>query len=779
MRIRLACKLVIWLVSISACAPMPTNLIDSLRLSAPWYVQSIPLEQDFTPQNAPPAWLPIAECTHVQLALYSDQPYWGEHIREINNQAWIYKHTFKKPAGHHKRVRLRFEGVDYFSEVWINQHFAGRHEGGFTPFEFDITRFLDTEDITVTVRVNAPWDPPNPSGTYPSDHVIRGLVKGLYEHGEGVIPPAVNPIGIWRPVWLLIDHGISIDHVRVRTTLNGAVHLHLQLTNSTDAPWCGSLKLSVRGDNHNGQGTQACSPLALPPGTHFLDQTLHIPQPHWWWPWDQGAPDLYRLDMIMVSGNGQIIEAKHERFGIRSVRLERSPQRFTYWINGRAVFVRGSSYIPSLYLSQCNQTTLSHDITLAQQANLNLLRLHVHVSPPEVYDLCDTKGMLIWQDFELNWIHDSSLEFEERACRLQREMIKLLENHPSIITWSCHNEPTMVFARRRNLEAHPDPAMYREAALQDPTRPVFLCSGQLESDWQRSGDTHSYYGSLWSRHYTDIYQYRTRLTTEFGFEAPAALETLRPYPEVWERLRHLEKDIDLLWEYQADLIQFHIEHFRRLRGESCAGYIHFWLTDLVPQVGCGVLDACRVPKSGYEALQRASQPILPALEHDGQKPIALWVFNDIPTAYFDALFHWQINDAVGKRLLEGTCRCDIQANSSQRVMSVRWPVAPADCMQISLKLVTATGKLLSENHYHEPFCPQSRPHAYPWKFDSYLGTKVFDRPGANSLADQTPSRMLQYIPLGMREAFTEWILRQRLPASLLTYIAHIVDTLLN
>ncbi|NOG48238.1 MAG: hypothetical protein HND48_01415 [Chloroflexi bacterium] len=60
-----------------------------------------------------------------------------------------------------------------------------------------------------------------------------------------------------------------------------------------------------------------------------------------------------------------------------------------------------------------------------------------------------------------NWIHQSTPEFETRAKSLQREMIASLYNHPAIITWSCHNEPTMVFTRRENLEQHPDPAPLR------------------------------------------------------------------------------------------------------------------------------------------------------------------------------------------------------------------------------------------------------------------------------------------------------------------------------
>ncbi len=464
---------------------------------------------------------------------------------------------------------------------------------------------------------------------------------------------------------------------------------------------------------------------------------------------------------------------------MRTIRLERSSQRFTYWINERPVFVRGSSYIPSLYLSQCSPDSLTRDVALARQANLNLLRLHVHVSPPELYDLCDQSGMLVWQDFELNWIHDHSLQFEQRARHLQREMIDQLGNHPSIMTWACHNEPTMIFTRRHNLETQPDPALYHDAQQQDPTRPVFLCSGQLEADWQHSGDAHSYYGALWSRRYTAIYHHHPRLTTEFGFETPAALDTLRRYPDVWERLKHLDGQIDALWAYQADLIQYQVEHFRRLRADSSAGYIHFWLADLVPQVGCGVLDAYRVPKSGYEALRRASQPLLPALEHDGRRPIALWLFNDTPRTYADARLDWQITDADGCCLLDGSIDCTVKANAVERITSVRWPVASAACAHISLQIRAASGELLAENAYREPFRPRRRPAGYPWKFDPFLGTKVFDRPGAPSLADQSASPLLKRIPLALREEAAEWVLRQQLPPALLSRIARIIDVLLK
>lgn len=712
---------------------------------------------------------------HLQPLLYPEQPYWGDHLRAINDYAWVYQHIFRTPHRPFQRARLLLEGVDYFVEVWLNGQWLGRHEGHFAPFTFDVTDTLvpPGSENQLTVRVTAPWDAPNPRGTYPTDHVVRGLVKGLYEHGEGLIPPNVHPIGIWRPVWLLTDQGLSIDHVRIRTTLDGSAALRLTVTNASAQSWDGRLQTSIAADNHDGPGTAASLSLHLPPGTHEIDRTLHVPDARLWWPWDQGEPHLYRLRSSLIDRDNAILHSTEEVFGFRSVQLERSPERFVYRINERPVFIRGSSYIPALYLSQCDEATLGQDVVLAKAANLNLLRVHVHVSPPELYALCDQEGMMIWQDFELNWVHDPSPAFEARARAMQQDMIRLLGNHPSLITWSCHNEPTMVFTRRHNLEQRPGPALYEDAREQDPTRPVFLCSGQLEQDWRRSGDTHSYYGAIWTRNYTDVLRHRPRLNTEFGFEAPASAATLQTYDFCWQRLQHLEGQIEALWAYQAELIQFHVEHFRRLRAETCAGYVHFWLVDLVPQVGCGVLDAQRQPKGGYAALRRASQPLHIALEHDDRKPLALWVFNDTAQAYSQCTARWSVSGADGALLITGDRLCDVAANASQRLLSIQWPIAPQDCARVTLTLLDSEAHVLAENSYEHPFQPRRRPRGYPWNFDMELGTKVFDREDATSMIAISGERFLQVIPLPVRERIVEWGMRQRFPPWLLSFISRV------
>ena len=737
-----------------------------------WLVYAAPLGTESPPPDA--VWMEVEPCTLIQLALYPSNPYWGDRLRDINKQVWFYKQDFHLPKTLPKRIRLQFDGVDYFASVYVNGQHVGDHEGAFVPFTFDVTDVVKAGENTVIIHVSSPWDKPNPGGTYPTDHVVRGLVKGLYEHGEGVIPPNVNPLGIFQPVWVLMDDGLSIDNVDIRTKINGDVNLCLHVSNTLSSTWEGTLKATITAENHMGDGASILSPITVEIGQHTSDHMMTVPNPYLWWPWDHGEPNLYCVEIMLQDSDETVVATYSSVFGIREVELQRSRKQFTYLINNRPVAIRGTSYMPSVYLSLATENRLQWDVDLAKKANLNLLRVHVHVSPPELYTICDRMGMLIIQDFELNWVHDPSPEFEARALKLQTDMIKKLYNHPSVITWMCHNEPTMIFTQRHNLEKHPDPALYEAAVQQDPTRPVFISSGQSDSDWRRSGDSHTYYGALWTKNYTDIHKHNHyKFHTEFGFEAPAAPQTLRLYDDTWERLGHLAPQVEELWQYQAELTRYHVEYLRVLRAKGCAGYVHFWLTDIVPQVGCGVLDAKRIPKGGYEALRKASQPLHVVMEYDSKRPIAMWVLNDTMQSYSNAVYTWIAYDREKQQMARGDIKLTVAANAAQLVTDVQWE--GLNCSRVELTLKSSTGKRLAENRYQWPFYPMKRPKGYPWKFDSYLGCKVFDKARAESLANVSNNAIVHIVPTRLREPIGEWVLRQRLPTWMVRGIATVVD----
>jgi beta-mannosidase len=600
----------------------------------------------------------------------------------------------------------------------------------------------------LVVRVTSPWDPPRRRGLTYVDEVARSLVKGLYAHGDGFIPPDANPIGIWRPVWLEAHGDVTLDRIPYAVAedeydRSAELTLRLQIHNRRSTPVSGVLHTYLAGETFEAVRANQHSSIEIPPGRSVIEHKLRVADPQWWWPWDLGRPDLYRLRCTLwespglddaearVPADAPPLDAYEQLLGLRQVRLLRSQETMHFQVNKVPFYVRGTTYVGALYLSQLSPEQIEADMDRVRECGLNLVRLHVHVAPPEVYEACDRRGILVWQDFELNWLHDASPEFGDRASALQRAMVERLEPHPSVLTWCCHNEPTAMPFLDRNLTQGPTRRLYREITALDPSRPAFLCSGKQEEDWLHSGDTHAYVGGGHGGHYLDVYGRQCRLVTEFGAEAPPAPQTLEETPLLAERLAHLGARTAEIQAYQARLIKFQIEWYRITRFAPCGGYIHFMLCDLYPQVGCGVLDAARRPRAAYEALKRASQPVHVLMEHTPAGPVALWAVNDLQRPLIDCLVEWSLADASGALVTRGSARVDLPAQRARRVTVLDWRLKPDERYTVHLRLLHRGG-LLDENRYEDPFHPLPRPKGYPWQFDRFLGMRCYGGPHARS-----------------------------------------------
>jgi beta-mannosidase len=352
-----------------------------------------------------------------------------------------------------------------------------------------------------------------------------------------------------------------------------------------------------------------------------------------------------------------------------------------------------------------------------------------------VYAACNRRGILIWQDFELNWLHDPSLEFEEQAVGLLREMVQQLGDYASVIVWSCHNEPAALPFLDVNLAEHPTRRLFREITALDPTRPAFLCSGKQEADWLHSGDTHDYVGGSHGGHYLDAYGRQSRLVTEFGCDAPLNEATLDEVPILAKRLQYLRARIPNLQAYQAALLKYQIEWYRITRFAPCGGYIQFMFQDLYPQVGYGVIDAARRPKAAFDAVRSASQPVHVMMEHTGSEPVALWVVNDTQRPLLGCLVEWSLQDERGDVLTRGSAQVDLPAQRTHRVMLLKWQRAEqvrGDGVYSVVLRLQHNGQAIDENRYDDPFHPLPRPRNYPWSYDPQFGMRCYGGPHAQS-----------------------------------------------
>ena len=446
---------------------------------------------------------------------------------------------------------LRFDGVDYAADVYLNGTHLGHHEGYFEGFAFDATGAVRDGPNTLAVRVDSPFEPVGLDGW----HMRKRLIKGVLNHhdcrpGGGWVATgqAHNTGGIWNRITLRFHGPITIDRLLLRADLaDDPPRLVGELTLTNRATEVTTdLHVQVAPENFDSgcmyDGTMI---VTVPAGTSSHDIVLPVPDVHVWQPWDRGFPHLYHVSVTAP----QVGFEHHTTFGFRLVTVD---EAYRWTVNGRPYFLRGTNYIATQWLAEAlfpdvaadrrhpfpppanvspltGETWFERDVRLMREANLNLVRVHAHVLPGEFHDACDRAGILVWQDFPFQWGYRDDPEFHAEAERQARAMVEQLYNHPSIIVWCMHNESPWDaewMAGEAGGSFDPDhnraldQRLTEVARAIDPTRHTQMNSG--------TGDSHVYPGWYYG-HWRDYAggDHGAPFPTEYGAQALPVIDTTR------------------------------------------------------------------------------------------------------------------------------------------------------------------------------------------------------------------------------------------------------------
>lgn len=642
-------------------------------------------------------------------------------LKDHAGTVWFRREFSIPKSWKERQIWLRFHGVDYYTDVWLNGHYLGHHEGYFQPFEFNVTSRLLAEGNVLVLKVDSPLE--EPGRVWPDK---KRLIKGIFSHHDcrpGSWHPqngqAMNTGGIWNNVELVATGQIRITQVKVspRLMADGSATVSVQI--AVDNLSEGDIQATIRMDIEAADGTiyQQQGDEQLNTGGNSLSAALKIESPQLWWTWEHGEPHLYRMRVSLEADS--LVTSAAARFGIRELLID---EEGNWFLNRQQFFVRGTNIIPTQWLSEYSAAMIEGDIALLKKANVNTVRVHAHVNRPEFYSACDEAGLLVWQDFALQWGYAQEEEFVNQAVRQIKEMVNLLYNHPSIALWCCHNEPNYGSQQLDNI-------LYDAVLEEDPFRPVRSSSGFEE---------HPYYG--W--YYGCYEQYSSLpgqpLPTEFGAQALPCLKSMQCileskdlWPPDWERwafhdfqydqtfhVAHIsvgdaiEEFIANSQKYQYDLLKYAIETYRRARHIAVSGLFQFMFVDCWPSITWSVVDYYRHPKLGYEALRLAYQPLLVSLDVRRRELVVdarifdgLYIVNDLGRGFERAKVELVFKSTVGQPLIRGEFPIDIAPHSVQLVTatnlhSTDWRVplnTPPGEYMLKAKVLSAKGELLSEN----------------------------------------------------------------------------------
>ena len=560
----------------------------------------------------------------------------------------LYRTAFAqdRPAGD-ERWWLRLDGLFYQGDVWLDGAYVGDTEGYFFPHTFEVTEALaERSEHVLGVELTC---------SRPADLTAKRNITGSFQHAA-YLDPTWNPGGIWRPVRLERTGPIRIRHARVHcrdATDASAMVAFRAVLDAAEA--CDVALRSTVGE------VELVQQRRLAAGENQVEWTMRVDDPVLWWPHALGGAALHDVVVEVTptdeegTSTGPVSHRIERRIGLRQVDL----RNWVLHVNGERLFLKGADLGPTrMALAEATPEELRRDVQLARDANLDLLRLHAHISRPELYDAADELGMVVWQDFPLHRGYARTIR--KQAQRQAREAVDLLAHHPSVAIWCAHDEP---FTIERDLSAGPDerttPARYllaqelpswnrsildrtvkRAIEKADPSRPVIAHSGVLPHPPQLDGtDSHLSFG--WNhgdeRDLPGLARTMPRLVrfvSELGAQAvpsSAAFADPGAWPALdWERLATVhgmqrtifdrrvpaaDHPTFASWQqatqaYQAAVVRNQVEALRRLKYRPTGGFAVFLLADGHPAISWSLLDHERAPKLAYAALAEACRPVV-------------------------------------------------------------------------------------------------------------------------------------------------------------------------
>jgi beta-galactosidase/beta-glucuronidase len=372
-----------------------------------------------------------------------------------------------------ERLVLHFGAVDYRASVWWDGQLLGHHEGGQSPFEFELTDAIgrsaaddgSAEHLLVVRAEDDPHDASQPRGK--QDWLERPHV--IWYH---------RTTGIWQPVWLEAVPRTSIRGLAWRTDLTaGRVELELDLSRRPGGPVTVSVQLAHHAVTLADTTVTTTEPrITVPIAIAALGNGQHTDSLLW----SPESPTLIDADIMVRSGAEASGDRVRSYLGLRHVGT--AGGRFT--LNHKPYFVRSvleQGYWPESHLAAPSADALRDEVQLIKDLGFNAARLHEKAEDPRLLYWADRLGLLVWGEF------GSAYEFGGTAVlRTAREWMDIVvrdRSHPCVVTWVPLNESWGVQRIAEDpAQQHFAKALYHLTKALDGSRPVISNDG-----WEHVG----------------------------------------------------------------------------------------------------------------------------------------------------------------------------------------------------------------------------------------------------------------------------------------------------
>ncbi len=636
-----------------------------------------------------------------------EDPYWGTNeldLQHLHGEDWLFTRTVSVDAGFLRApsIYLHFDSIDTVAEVIVNGQVVGRSDNMFARCRFEVKDHLQEGENRLAVRIRSaentaiervdqmPYE--IPGSDYPVQSPHRNLVRKVQCHAGWDWGCCLMAAGLYGQVYLGAALPGRIEHVYTEQHFDGAACV-LDVCVEVLAAEDGLSELVLSVDGHSQR-----VPVTLNEGFNTLRERVEIADPQRWWPAGYGPQPLYDL-WVEVAG-----DRVEKRIGLRELALVTEEDErglsFAFRVNGIDLFAKGANWIPCDALpARQTRAVLDDLLSSAVEANMNMIRVWGggQYESEDFYDLCDEKGLLVWQDFMFSCsTYPATKDFLASVEQEARYQVKRLRDHACIALWCGNNEDLGALnwfpASRENRDRYlvdydrlTEGVLGRVVDECDPTRsfwPSSPCGGRgdYSDNWHDDSRGDMHYWQVWhsGKSFDAYYDVVPRFCSEFGYQSFPSIETIRTYaPEdqfnvTAPIMEHHQRNpggnskiTEMFTRYfrmpdgfanfvylsqvqQGLAIKTAVEHWRHLR-PICMGTLYWQLNDLWPVCSWSSLEYGGKWKLLHYMAKRFYAPTIVSAFQTERDEVEIWVTND-PMQTVDAEVGLRVFTFDGKLL---------------------------------------------------------------------------------------------------------------------------------
>lgn len=547
-----------------------------------------------------------------------------------------------------QHIVLVCEGLDTLAEISINGTFLAKTDNMHRTWKFQTKKLLHPgkNEIQIVFRSVLRFIEDYPYEAHKKiNYIPCGSMKGnqLLRKAHSMFGwdwgPQTIDAGIFRDIYLQGYSHARIEDIRIHQQHAKNVSVQTSITLSESVPGqklC--VELSEDGADKPLQ-TKLCKTNA--DGVAAVD--FVIENPKLWWPNDYGDQPLYIVRTTLLDEDGTSLESITRRIGLRTLTISQEKDEwgneFAFCVNGVKIFTRGGNYIPDdcLY-TRITEKKLDYILESCRRAHFNCVRVWGGGYYPSdaFYDLCDEKGLIVWQDlmYACN-VYDVTDAFAENCRQETYDNVRRLRHHASLGLWCGNNEIESAWDHWGDFQKETPYLradyirLFEEVlpkAVQEADGETFYWHSSPSSggcfdnpDDANRGDTHYWDVCHGQKPFTDYRKYFFRFCSEFGFQSFPCAKTVNSFTleddrnifsrvmeshqkndaangkmlyYLSENLRYPKDLTHLLYAsqvLQGMAIKYGVDHWRRNRGR-CMGTLYWQINDDWPAPSWSSID---------------------------------------------------------------------------------------------------------------------------------------------------------------------------------------------